>query len=42
MVAAYLGYKGKDAEPKTKVKDESGLAAFLADFGAAGGVIVGG
>jgi len=41
MVAGYLGYKGKDSPSGTDVK-KAGLAQFLADFGAAGGVVMGG
>ncbi|MFD2234825.1 hypothetical protein [Phaeospirillum tilakii] len=38
MVAAYLGHKGDEPEG-TEVK-KAGLAQFLADFSAAGGVIM--
>ena len=40
MVAGYLGYKSKDGGPKRRVKSKAGIAAFLAEFKAAGGKIV--
>lgn len=38
MVAAYLGYKGK-AQDTVKATSKDGIAAFLADFQAAGGIV---